>query len=295
MSAVRLVPRDRWPARDGSLTARTITLRSGMNLRVVEAGDPSAAPVLAVHGWGASAYHFRKNIPAIVETGSRVIAIDLPGHGGSDKPDDPERYTLSSLAGSIIEAMDALSLRRCAAVGQSMGAALLLRAAVADPERISRLATISGIGVVAPRVVPTFGRLIPAATAAVMPLLARRAVIRVVMRLAYGGPERPTSRDVDEVWSISEDPRYARALLHLVRRFEWTPLEEKELSALRMPLLVISGERDWIAPPARVRRRLGAMSDARLVIIRGGGHAVNEGNPAPVNRALTEFLSKSVA
>jgi pimeloyl-ACP methyl ester carboxylesterase len=129
----------------------------------------------------------------------------------------------------------------------------------------------------------------------VMPWLARRVVIRMVMRVAYGSPERPTRRDVDEVWSISEDPGYARALLHLVRRFEWTPLSAEELAAVRMPLLVVCGERDRIAPPARACRRLEQRSSARLIVIPGGGHAVNEGNPEPVNRALAEFLGESVA
>lgn len=295
MRAARLPPESRYPAGDAALTSRLISVPGGLRLRVVEGGPTDGPPVVLLHGWGASAYHFRKNLPALMQRGLRVYALDLPGHGLSDKPLASDRYSLDALVTVVRHALDALGLPRASLVGQSLGGMIALRLALEHPARVSRVATISAIGLVSPRLVTWGGGLLPPAVAAVMPWLARRWMIRVVMWLAFGPPERPTMRDVDEAWATAGDAAYSRALFHLIRSVRWHALSPEEVGHLKAPVLVICGECDRMAPPQRIGRRLAQVPGVRVAVIPKGGHAVNEGNPAPVNELLGEFLRGAVA
>src|SRR5206468_7063328 len=96
-------------------------LQSGLMVRVVERGDPAAPPVLFIHGWGCSAYVFDRNLPAIADAGFRTIAVDLKGHGLSDKPVDSTEYVIDSLVEHVREILDGLQLESSALVGHSMG------------------------------------------------------------------------------------------------------------------------------------------------------------------------------
>lgn len=295
MKGPRLPLESRYPAGDATLASTMIPLPGGLRVRVVVGGPPNGAPVVLLHGWGASAYDFRKNLPALMRCGLRVYALDLPGHGLSDKPWAPDRYSLDTLVEVVLEVLDALYLDRVSLVGQSMGGAIALQLALEHPARVSRLATISAVGIVSPRIVVWGGRMVPAAAAAIMPRLATRWLIRPIMWMAYGPPERPSRRDLDEVLATAADAGYSRALLNLIREVRWRARSPEELASLQAPLLVVCGEGDRIASPRRIGRRLAQLPMISVAVIPQGGHAVNEGNPAPVNELLCEFLSGSVA
>src|SRR2546423_3442498 len=97
-----LRPGEMFPAGDPGYRVNFPRLRSGIRVRVVEKGHVSAPSVLMIHGWGCSAYIFREIMPAVAEAGFRAIAVDLKGHGLSDKPQQArsEEHTseLQSLA-----------------------------------------------------------------------------------------------------------------------------------------------------------------------------------------------------
>src|SRR5918993_3832852 len=89
----RLAPEEMWPAGVSSLRSRHVTTASGHSVRVVESGPVDGPPILLVHGWGSSVYSFSDTIPALANGGNRVLALDLPGFGLSDKPADADCYT----------------------------------------------------------------------------------------------------------------------------------------------------------------------------------------------------------
>src|SRR6266704_6680 len=91
-----LRPGEMFPAGDPAYRVSFPRLRSGIKVRVVERGDPSSPPIVLVHGWGCSAYVFRRNMPALAAAGFRAIAVDLKGHGLSDKPLALEEYLAPS-------------------------------------------------------------------------------------------------------------------------------------------------------------------------------------------------------
>ena len=103
--------------------------------------DGSGLPVLIVHGTPATARTVRPLVDAAA--GRPVVAIDLPGHGDSAPIDAPPSRLLDALAATLIDALDTLGWPRCAAIGHSLGADLVLRASCVAPHRFARLLLIT--------------------------------------------------------------------------------------------------------------------------------------------------------
>ncbi|MDZ7629910.1 MAG: alpha/beta fold hydrolase [Gemmatimonadaceae bacterium] len=106
--AVPLAAESMYPANETRTRAWRVALPDGERVRVVETGDPSAPPVLLLHGWGCSAFAWRYLAGPLAEAGWRALAIDLRGHGLSDHPDDPAKYCRDAMVSHLAETMDAL-------------------------------------------------------------------------------------------------------------------------------------------------------------------------------------------
>ncbi len=105
-------------------------------LRYLEAGSGPGVPVVLLHGLGADLGGWMFTQPALAE-GRRTVALDLPGHGGSDKDvgsGDPARFI-----DAIADALDRLGIDRAHLVGHSLGGAIAAGLANRRPERVARL------------------------------------------------------------------------------------------------------------------------------------------------------------
>jgi len=108
----------------------------------------SSAPLLLVHGLGDEADTWRHVLPALA-TQRRVLALDLPGFGRSDKPD--AAYTVPWYAAVLGELLDTLQVERVAVAGHSLGAITCHWLAMEQPARVERLALLAGGLAAAPR------------------------------------------------------------------------------------------------------------------------------------------------
>src|SRR5919201_4016153 len=125
--------------------SRTIDVM-GLRTRILEDGD--GAPVVMVHGVGGWAENWRETIAALVESGKRAIAVDLPGFGESDPPRAISHFgPREAFYPAFMTALfDALGLRSAHLVGHSMGGSVVYMTAVSAPERIRSLAVLAGGG-----------------------------------------------------------------------------------------------------------------------------------------------------
>ena len=114
-----------------------------VTLAVTEAGDETGPPVLLLHGFPDSRVLWRHQVDALAEAGYRVIAPDLRGYGGSDRPTDVEAYALPHLLADVRGLLDALGVERAAVVGHDWGAVLAWAFARAEPSRVDRLVAVS--------------------------------------------------------------------------------------------------------------------------------------------------------
>jgi pimeloyl-ACP methyl ester carboxylesterase len=96
-------------------------------------GSGELPPVLLVHGFGDAALHWVPLVRALRPHVRSVIALDLPGHGFSHRP---ERLTLDVLRDGVIEALDRTHAEPAVVVGNSLGGAVALRYTHARPDRV---------------------------------------------------------------------------------------------------------------------------------------------------------------
>lgn len=112
-----------------------------IELSVVDAGEGEA--VLLLHGFPDSARLWRRQIPALLGAGYRVIAPDLRGFGRSDAPEGVEAYGLPLVLTDVVALLDALEVERTNVVGHDWGAAAAWGLAALRPERVERLVALS--------------------------------------------------------------------------------------------------------------------------------------------------------
>jgi haloalkane dehalogenase len=119
----------------------TITAADGAALRIhaVDAGPPSADPVLLMHGEPSWSYLYRHMIPGLAAKGHRVVAPDLIGFGRSDKPSALADYTYEAHVQWMSDWLCAVDLQRITLFCQDWGGLIGLRLVAAFPERFARV------------------------------------------------------------------------------------------------------------------------------------------------------------
>jgi pimeloyl-ACP methyl ester carboxylesterase len=262
-----------------------------------ELGD--GPPLLLIHGLMTTSYSWRYVLDELAQSW-RVIAVDLPGCGRSDKP-PAARYHATGLAAFLVELVDALAIRGCRAVGNSMGGYLCLRAALTDPAAFSRLVDIHSPGV------PDW-RYRALGTLLAIPGL--RATLAWWVRRA---PQRWAHKNVhyfdETLKSIEEAAEYgdplasadgARAFVsYLGDTFAPRDIATfvATLTARRaahqpfpIPLLLLYSRQDPLVPPSVGNRLHALVPDAPLVWLDNTSHFAHVDTPAEVLRELRAFL-----
>src|SRR5690242_18118190 len=148
-----------FPAGVDGITTRMLPLRSGLRVRLLEAGPMDGAPVVLVHGWGACVYTFRRMVPALARVGRRVLAFDLRGHGLSDKPVGRGKYAVGAMCDDLRDFMEAARIERADLLGHSLGGGLALHFALAHPQRVERLVLAAPVSLTSIRL-PAIGHLL---------------------------------------------------------------------------------------------------------------------------------------
>lgn len=284
-----------YPAGVPNINVRQVKLENGLSLRVLDGGaqpaSARAADVLLVHGWGGCVYSFAETIPALVHAGHRVVAFDLPGHGLSAKPVEPWQYSTGALLEAIVGVVKAMRMDRFTYVGHSMGGLLGLRLATGGMHAIERLVLISSPGLTGSPIIGPLKVISPRVIDRVMPRFLTRGVIKGVLNVAFGTPDRPTERDIDEYWALTQFDEYAWACRACIHRVDWSRVPATKLRSLRIPVLVITGGRDRLVRGVARRARL--IPTARVVPIREGGHLVMQECATRANAEILAFLRET--
>lgn len=237
-------------------------------------------PLVLLHGLLVTHHAFRDLLPALAEH-RRVVAIDLPGCGESDRP-PPRRaddYSLPWLAAQIVEVLAALDLPRVDLCGHSFGGTVALRLAATFAQRARRLVLVDPVAY--PFALPLRGRLalLPRLGPMLFENVYRRADLKRYLARTFSTPELLDELAVDVYWDRlgREGGRdAAHAMLRTLSRLD--ALAEA-LARVQAPTLVVWGDRDVLMPIADGERLAAALPDARLEVVAGCGHAVPEERP----------------
>ena len=253
---------------------------AGLRLRIGRSGR--GRPLLLITGIGANLDMWE---PLERHFGGReLIAFDAPGVGGSQRPRWPLR--MDRLAEIVRGLMDALALESADVLGYSFGGALAQEFARRAPERVRRLvlcATAPGLGGMPPRPVAALMLATPAR------YYHPRLLEFTVPRLAGGRTARdPAARAAQAGARLSHPPDPLGYAYQLYATAGWTSLPW--LHRVAHPALVVAGDDDPVVPLTNARLLAWRLPDARLHVVKGGGHLFLLDQPHGPAGEITAFL-----
>lgn len=257
--------------------------RNGERIHYVQAG--TGPHLVFLHGIGASLFVWRFLIPFFTDRYT-VTAIDLPGFGRSHKNTRAD-YGLDAQRTRLLEILDALGIETCALVGSSMGGAIALWMAHADPRRFPRVA------VLAPATNPT---VIPLRTSRLLGYApyAHRVVNRHTMRWIYSQVVARRDLVVHETIDAYLEPFLdegvsARSFLSALRLLGDRRMPEC-FAGLTSDVLIIGGARDRLVQSRSLLRLQEILPHAKSVIHPTAGHHMMEDDPQWTAEQLLAFL-----
>jgi len=101
-----------------------------------------AQTLVFIHGWSGNSGFWREQVPALADK-ARLILIDLPGHGQSDKPQTD--YTLDYLARGVVAVMRDARTGQATLIGHSMGVPVICRVHAQAPDKVAGLVAVDGL------------------------------------------------------------------------------------------------------------------------------------------------------
>jgi len=282
-----LSPEEMFPAGRIKLRVWRLRLASGLRVRIVETGEDAAPPVVFIPGWGCSTYIFRETLTAVAFAGFRVIAVELKGHGLSDKPSSPDEYTTDAMCRHLSEIIDALDAGPVHLVGHSMGAAIAAHTAAIAPDKVISLVLVAPVGFAGVPGMSVLRTVTPNSSLAMIRRLTTHGMVRRLLGFVYGRRRRANERDVEEFRAPVQFLAFVRAMRHLLHRFEW----RSAFPSLSIPWITLLGSEDFLSPVADAHLFRGPGSAMAVTVIKGAGHVIFDEAPELVNPALTLFLT----
>lgn len=273
----RAVPKDRF-------------LPIGEQLVHVEQAGTRGEPIVLIHGFGGSAYSWRKVIPALAED-HRVFAVDLNGFGYTQRPKSRESYTREGQGRLVLAVMDALRLERAHVFGHSYGGGLTLYLASRYPERFLSMVLVDSSA-------PTysddrrnrFAGLRPAATFFLRSVALRPSMIRRALLRSYYDDSLVTPELVRAYFDRLRIEGVADAYQGLTAPARSG--ERVELEKIRVSALVVWGAQDELISVEGGRRAAARMPRSEFVVIEECGHLPMEEKPEELLQAVLPFLKR---
>ncbi len=253
--------------------------------------DPQ--PIVLLHGLSASLHTWEGWVNSL-KAERRVITLDLPGFGltgpftGKYQASD---YSGEAWAGFVIDVVDHLKLQNFVIGGNSLGGEVSWRVAAKLPQRVQRLILVDALGPPFKQHSAPLGWLfarIPVVNRLTQWVLPRAVVAEGVAK-AYGDPKKITPSLLDRYFELTLREGNRRALLQIVSQFHIGSNAER-INTLRMPTLILWGERDGMIPPSVAVDFNQRIPGSRVVRFDKLGHVPQEEDPERSVAPVREFL-----
>lgn len=268
-----------------------ITL-NGARIRYTVMGAGPA--VVLLHGLGGFLETWGLNIIPL-SNHYKVYALDLPGHGLSDKLEGC--YIPDCATGFLINIMDILGIERATLIGHSLGGAISINTAANFPNKVDRLVLVSSAGL--SRKVPISYRLFST------PLLGKLTIMltgkylaNLGMRNLFHKLDYVSAEIRSLVMASPHKPLTSEELLGIARHnvgiggLRQHSLMIDKLPTIRMQTLFIHGARDRVFPIEHVNKSFGLVPNAIVKLFNYCGHLPHVERPVKFNEIVLSFLSK---
>lgn len=255
-----------------------------IRLHYIDEGD--GEPLILVHSACQSIYTWR-SVMEPLKRDYRLIALDLPGHGFSDRPTG-FGCTVGDMAELLRLFMDAIGVKSAHFVGFSLSYAYILELALRYPERVGRMVFVAPGGMTPGMPLPiklvdstVFG---PVAAA-----IYNMRTVRSVLESYFFDLTFITDETVTEYYRTISDGRSRRAVRRTIHGFDDDGLLPR-LRELFQPVLMLVGSDDKVHDPKAIAQLHQAIATARAVEVRNCGHMVHEEKPDKLIKAILEFI-----
>lgn len=249
--------------------------------------------VVLLHGFAADSFFYRDLLP-LLEKQYRVILIDLNGFGLTERPGDPEEYSLRHQADVIVRVTKERGCQSFHLVGHSYGSGIAATVALSNPELIDSLVLMA-----------------PAWEIKRPPWYLRNRLsaesLHVAARAMLSSPERfrkATSMafhvEHPEADAVAEWYRrhilvegFREALFGYARAMGSGRIQEIDFSSLKPKTMILAGREDRLVTLASCKKLAEKIPGVRFEVIDECGHSLPEEKPKEVAQLLREFFSET--
>ena len=264
------------------------------------AGPKDAAPLVLIHGLGATKASWLTIVPELAER-YRVIAIDLPGYGASSKP--LGSYSAKWFAKHVVGLLDTLGIERAFLAGNSMGGRITMETAMSHPDRVESIACLCPAAAFTHRPALIVARLLRPELSMLAGRLPRRRIKEGLVQLFADSSCLDDSwyeAAIDDFLDVWKSPRARIAFARSLRNIYLDEPEGEKgfwtrLAGMETPALYIYGKRDVLITHHFSRKIRAALPDATVKVWADCGHVPQIEHPDRTARTMMDFYSRSTS
>ncbi len=253
----------------------------GIKLHYESAGEGD--PVLFIHGLGSSVLDWEYQIPAFAPS-YRAIAMDVRGHGRSEKPAGP--YSVQQFASDAVELLRALDAAPAHVVGLSMGGMIAFQMGVDAPGAVRSLTIINS----GPEMIlrTPEQRAAIEARYEIVRAQGMRPLAKAIAGPLFPKPEQSALRQRFEDHIAANEPT---AYLDSLTAINGWSVSER-IGAIVCPVLIVASDQDY-TPVEWKRLYASQIPKARVAVIEDSRHAAPLDQPELLNHLVLEFIRSS--
>ena len=256
-----------------------VLLRTGVRLRYAYQGEPGGEPIILLHGYTDSWISYSTVLP-LLDRKYRVYILDQRGHGDSDRP--AGGYALQTFADDVIAFMDVMSINQATIVGHSMGSFVAQHVAVAAPDRVKRMVLSGSATTIRNAVVSDLQREVNA--------LKDPIPEKFVRDFQVGMAFQPLTDEFTKA-VVKESLNIPARVWREVMTEMLSPKAQVQLAKIKVPTLILWGDKETVFPRSEQDLLLAALPNARLKVYEDTGHAMHWERPERFAKDLQEFMN----
>ncbi|HEY7764097.1 MAG TPA: acetoin dehydrogenase dihydrolipoyllysine-residue acetyltransferase subunit, partial [Aestuariivirgaceae bacterium] len=247
----------------------------GRQINYLKLGTDDGTPIILVHGFGADLNTWMFNHPQLAQS-QATYAVDLPGHGGSDK--QVKEGSVKEFADAMAGFMDVLEIERAHLVGHSLGGAIVLQMAIDHPEMVASLTLVSSAGL---------GEDINIAYVEGFVQAGGRKDLKPELEKLFADPGLVSRDMISDVLKYKRMDGVDQVLRSIAGKAfaggKQSALLKGKLAALKAPVQVIFGAQDQIIPAKHAGELSG---NVQVKVIPAAGHMPHMEAASEVNQLI---------
>jgi pimeloyl-ACP methyl ester carboxylesterase len=249
--------------------------------------EPGSPPVVLIHGSGGAINWWDELTPPLTSQGRQVIAVDMLGYGGSEKPSSG--YEIETQANLLAQVLSRLGVEKAAVVGHSLGGKVATALAESSPD------LVAGVVVLDTPPDSSYGSLGGGAKLARTPVIGQALwrlspdfLVRRNLEQAFAPGFEVPEQFVGDIREMTY-PAYRDSASESDAYTDEQPLDAR-LDETGLPLLVIFGEQDQLYPARESLSAYAAIPGAQTVLIPEAGHSPNVETPQQTAVTIGTFV-----